>query len=260
MSVNRSHLLCISLAPGQANLAEVKRTGDRAKILRQSTLETASVGGLDQPAALGAALAEHLASNGYTTRHAVIGLCPRWVLARNKQVPPADPDAIRGIVNLQVEREFGGSASEMSFDYLLGETHSGAANASLLLVGVRKSVLQQVEQAALAAGLKIESITGTTLAAASGRTGTVVLVEPGVAGVMRVDNGRVAGMTSCPVDPTALGGSTGRSRLLADVSRCMLALPTGGDGDGLTFLLPPGRQRNRCPGAKASGRRTQRKS
>lgn len=237
MPTHRSYLLSIALTPTSARLAEVKRSGDGVQVLRQSTLLFAPDAGLAEPAALGAALAEHFKSQGYSTTHAVVGLCPRWVLTRHKSVPPADADAMRGIVNLQIEREFAASSAEMSFDYL-HDAPTGDQQSPLLLAAVRSTVLRQVEQALLSAGLKLEAITPTTLAASPQRSGTVVLVEQGVAGVMRVRGGRVMGLVSCPVPTDGLGDEKARSRFLADLSRCMLQLPGGEADDGVTLLLP----------------------
>jgi hypothetical protein len=239
MPSHRSHLLSIALTPSGAQIAEAKRAGQGVSIVRRSTLLFEPDAGLDSPAALGAALSEHLKQQGYATKHAVIGLCPRWVLARHKHVPPADADALRGIVNLQVEREFAGSASDMSFDYVLGGPAGDDGQAPLLLAAVRKGVLGQVEQAAKAAGLHIEAITPTTFAAAdSERSGTVALIEPGVAGVMRVQSGAVVGLASCPADPDALADAEARDRLLANLSRCALQLPSVDPPGGLTLVLP----------------------
>eukprot|EP00752_Nemacystus_decipiens_P014029 g12465.t1 len=219
-----------------ADLVEAKRSGDRVQTLRRSKLSFAPGVGLDQPAALGAALEEHLKANDYAVKQVVIGLCPRWVLTRHKQVPSADADAIRGIVNLQIEREFAVGSSEMAFDYLLSKS-VGQGNAPLLLAGVRRSVLGQVREAANIAGLKIEAVTPTPLAAATGRSGVVVLVEDGVAGVVEVNDGQVVAMASCHADPEALNDEAARSRFLADLSRCMLQLP-GGQRSDLTLILP----------------------
>lgn len=234
----RSHLLSITLTPDSADIVEAKRAGSAVQVARRSTLVFAADGGLDQPASLGAALAGHLKENGYGTKHAVIGLCPRWVLSRHKHVPPADKDAMRGIVNLQIEREFAASASEMRFDYLLGQTPDADGKVSLLLAGARESVLQQVEQAALAAGLKVHAVTPTSLAVAAGCRGTVIFLESGVAGVMRVADGAVLGLASCQADPAGLGEAPVRARLLTDLSRCMLQLPGSEADAGLTLIVP----------------------
>jgi hypothetical protein len=238
MSTNRSTLLGVALTPTSADLSEVRRDGKGVKVLRRSTLVFAPDAGLDQPANLGAALAEHLESNGYTTRHAVIGLCPRWVLTRLKQVPPADRDAIRGIVNLQIERDFAGSASDMTFDYLLGEVAGGSTDAPLVLAGVRQTVLDQARQAAQAAGLRTETITPTAFAAASKHSGTVIQIEDGVAGVLRVRDGMVEALASCQADANALHDPTARGRLLSDLSRCVMQLPGGAASGDVTVILP----------------------
>ena len=238
MSTNRSTLLGIALTPTSADLAEVRRTGKNTQVLRRSTLTFVQGGGLDQPAKLGAALAEHLETNGYTTRNAVIGLCPRWVLTRLKQVPPADQETLRGIVNLQIERDFAGSASDMAFDYLIGQAPADSTDAPLVLAGVRRSVLEQAKQASHAAGLRVSAITPTTFATAAKHTGTVIQLEDGVAGVLRVRDGQVASLASCHAEPSTLSDPAKRERLLADLSRCMMQLPGGLLDEGATLILP----------------------
>ncbi|MFN3167810.1 MAG: hypothetical protein ACE37H_12175 [Phycisphaeraceae bacterium] len=239
MPSHRSHLLSIALTPSCAQIAEAKRAGAGVSIVRRSTLMFAPDAGLDAPAALGVALSEHLKQQGYGTKHAVIGLCPRWVLARHKHAPPADADALRGIVNLQVEREFAGSASEMRFDYVIGGPAGEDGQVPLLLAAVRRGVLSQVELVAKAAGLAIEAITPTTFAAADpGRSGAVAVIEPGVAGVMRVQGGAVIGLASCPAEPDTLADADARDRLLAHLSRCALQLPSVDPAGGLMLVLP----------------------
>ncbi len=239
MANARSHLVAIALTPTAAQIAEVKRSGARVQVLQNSTLVLTEDTGLHAPEALGEALAEHLRQHKYGCKHAVVGLCPRWVLGRHKRVPVADRDAMRGIVNLQIEREFAGSSAEMAFDYLLDKTSVDVdRQAPLLIAGVRRSVLEQALQVTEAAGLKVESVTPTTLAAAPGRSGTVVLVEQGVAGVMRVQGGVVVGLGSCPVGAGGLGDEATRSRFLSDLARSLLQLPGADDENGLTVLLP----------------------
>jgi hypothetical protein len=238
MPSQRSHLLCITLTPTSADLAEVRRSGNSVQVLRRSTLAFAEGAGMDQPAALGAALAEHLDQTGYNERHAVIGLCPRWVLTRHKHVPPADADIMRGIVNLQIEREFAASAAEMTFDYKLADAADAENRAPMLLAGVHSKILRQVEQVAIAAGVKIDAITPTTLAAASGRSGTVIQVEHGIAGVMRVSAGHATGLSSCSADPDQLGDADARQAMLVDLSRCVLQLPSDEHESATSLILP----------------------
>lgn len=235
---SRSHLLCITLTPGSAHIVEAKRAGQGAQLIRHSTLDLVPGADLDAPAGLGSALAQHLKQQGYGSRHAVIGLCPRWVLARQRMVPPADSESMRGIVSLQIEREFAGSSSTMTFDYLANQAGDDAAQTALLLAGARSSVLRQIEQAAIAAGLQLDGITATPIAAATGLSGTVVLVEPGVSAVMRVQGGRVIAMASCNAEPGTLAEQQGRTKLIADVSRCLLQLPGETVGEAVTLLLP----------------------
>lgn len=241
MPSQRSHLLSITLTPTTADIAEAKRTASGAQIAQRSTLVYPDGVGLSDPAALGAALADHLKATGYGTRHAVIGLCPHWVLARHKNVPPADTEALRGIVNLQIEREFASSMADMAFDYMTGKPNPDSETRPLLIVGVRRSLLQQVEQAANTAGLKVQAITPTSFAAIHQpiEDGTAVLFEPGFMGVMRVQGGSIVGLTSSPVDTAALNDAQSRLRILTDLSRCMLQLQSADSAGSLTLLLPP---------------------
>lgn len=238
MPSHRSCLLCITLTPSSADLAEVRRAGDSVQVLRRSTLVFPAGVGMDRPVELGAALAEHIEQTGYTERHAVIGLCPRWVLTRHKMVPPADANAMRGIVNLQIEREFAGSASEMTFDYQLAEGSDADNRSPLLLAGVHTKILRQAEQVASAAGLKVHAITPTTLAAARGRSGIVIQVEHGTAGVLCVSDGQTIALAACPADPDHLGDADARRTLITDMSRCVLQLPSEHVATERSLILP----------------------
>ena len=238
MPAQRNHLLTITLTPDTVRIVEAKRAGHGVKVLRNSSLEMSDGVGLDHPAALGTALTEHLQAEGYSTRHAVIGLSSRWILARHKPVPPADADAMRGIVNLQIEREFAGGASEMTFDYTNTTVTPADGQSSILLAGVRNKILNQVQQTAVHAKLKLVGITPTAIAAASRHDGAVILIDGGVASVMRVQQGSLLGVASCTADLSTLANSEGHSKLTGDLSRALLQLPSG-DSENKTALLLP---------------------
>jgi Tfp pilus assembly PilM family ATPase len=238
MSTPRTTILAIAFTPTSADVAEVRRAGKRVEVLGHTRYAFPPSIGLDQPAVLGEALAEHLQANGISARHAVVGLCPQWVLARRIQVPPTDRDAIRGIVNLQIERGFAGSASEMAFDYWLGAATAGGNEAPLVLAGARKKIVQQAEQAVAAAGLRVEAVTPTAFAAATDRRGVVVQLEDGVAGVVAMRDNAIEALASCPVDLARLDESASRKQLLDDLTRCTMQLSGSAARDGVTLILP----------------------
>lgn len=238
MPSQRSHLLCITLTPSSADLAEVRRSGSRVQVVQRSTLTFPTGVGIEQPTALAKALSEHLEQAGYTERHTVIGLCSRWVLTRHKRVPPTDADTMRGIVNLQIEREFAASAAEMTFDYRLSKVTDTDNHSALMLAGVHNKTLRQAEQIAKEAGLKIDSITPTILAAASGQSGVVIQIEQDIAGVIRVNDGEVIALASCPADLAHLEDPDAQRRLVTDLSRCLMQLPGDDNDSGVSLLLP----------------------
>src|SRR4030042_2095628 len=60
----------------------------------------------ENAADLGDQLRRVLRDRGVSSRRAIVGLPAKWVLAREADVPPADPEAVAGLLGIQAARAF----------------------------------------------------------------------------------------------------------------------------------------------------------
>ena len=165
---------------------ELARSGRGAQVTRLGEFEYPAGVSPDSPADLGRALGEFLRSRRFSARRAVVGLPLRWAVVKPKEVPPADPSAVAGLLLLQAEREFALEPQDLVFEYA-GQSDPSAARTVLLLAVQRKRV-ESVVAMAEAASLTVEAVTlsAVALAAETGRqfvehAGAVLHVAPGVA-------------------------------------------------------------------------------
>jgi hypothetical protein len=154
----------LGLAVGERAVAcaEVQVQGDRRTVRRTATFTFGPDLSLDKPEAAGQALAAFLRQKKFSASRAVVGLPARWLIALEKQVPPAAQEAARATLRLQAERLAVSESGELAFDFA-GETSTATAS-KVLLVGVPKTRLANVEKLLDAAGMSIVAITSTALA------------------------------------------------------------------------------------------------
>ncbi len=115
--------------------------------------------------ALGAQLRQFLRDQNFSAKQAVIGLAAKWVLAKEIAVPPASADTLAGMLSIQAERAFALNAGELAFDYC--SQAGGAEKGQVLLLAAQRQLVQQVEELARAAGLRVRSVTVSALALGS---------------------------------------------------------------------------------------------
>ena len=163
-----SSFLGIALSDAGATCAEVAG-GDRHAMRRMSAFTFPAGANLDAPAAAGAALASFLRQNHFGASRAVVGVPARWLIAVERDVPPADEELSHAALRLQAERLAVAESGELVFDYA-GET-STSTPTRVLLVAMRRERLERVEKMIDAAGLTLVAVTSTGLAMASAAGG-----------------------------------------------------------------------------------------
>src|SRR5439155_2127905 len=99
-----SNLLGLAVSDRAITCAELSVTGERRSARRTAVFELPAELSLEQPAAVGQALALFLRSNRFTASRAVIGLPARWLFAVEKELPPAGEAEARSALRLQAER------------------------------------------------------------------------------------------------------------------------------------------------------------
>ena len=118
---------------------------------------------------LGDALRQFLRDRGFTAKSAVIGIPARWLLLRQKEVPPADAHSLIPMLRLGAEAEFTTEAGELSYDFA-GDAHAGDARTVVLMATPTRRI-EAVAAMCHAAGLKTLAVTpsAVTLGEATGK-------------------------------------------------------------------------------------------
>jgi len=162
--------LGVAVSDRSVTCAEVSiGSGDRRTVRRTATFVFPPDATLDSPDALGQALAAFLRQRKFTASRVVAGVPARWLIAIEKEVPPADEQQARSMLRLQAERLAVAEHGDVVFDFA-GRTSSSTIS-KVLLVGMVRDKLHRVEQMMDAAGMSVVAITSTglTLAAAAAR-------------------------------------------------------------------------------------------
>ncbi len=157
----------LGLAVGDRTIAcvELSVTGERRSIRRTATFVLPADLSLEKPHGVGQALTAFLRQNRFGSTRAVVGIPARWLVALEKELPPADPESARASLRLQAERLAVSESGELVFDFT-GKTQSSLAS-RVLLVGTLKQRLENIERVMDAAGLHVIAVTSTGLALAA---------------------------------------------------------------------------------------------
>ncbi|UCD50677.1 MAG: hypothetical protein JSW27_24530 [Phycisphaerales bacterium] len=117
---------------------------------------------------LGRQFRQYLRANHFSSKHAIIGIPTKWIVAREIVAPPANPEALAGMLAIQAERVFSLNASELIFDYC-GQP-SASESRKILLLAARRQMIEQVKEIATVAGLQVQGVTVSALAFDKGRS------------------------------------------------------------------------------------------
>jgi hypothetical protein len=170
-----SSFLGIALSDTGAICAEVA-AGDRGALRRSAAFTFAPEATLDVPEGAGKALGAFLRQHRFGASRVVVGVPARWLIAVEREVPPADEDLARATLRLQAERLAVAESGELVFDYA-GKADPAAAS-KVLLVAMRRERLERIEKMIRAAGLSLAAVTSTglALASAAGEGGGVLML------------------------------------------------------------------------------------
>jgi len=136
---------------------------------------------LSQAESLGKALRLMLRREGFTASRCVVGLPTAWLAGREKTLPVADDESIRGALALATERDFASGPQELMFDYVRSQATTGTA---ALVVAVPRRIVEQLHVLCHTAGLHMAAITPSVAAlslagnAAAGATRMVLCLQP----------------------------------------------------------------------------------
>lgn len=163
--LSKTSFLGIAVGDRSVTVAEVAPVrGARDRWEARRVAEFVPPAGADAKAA-GEALGQFLRSNGFAPSRAVVGVPARWLVAREREVPPATPDAAAEVLRMQAERLFSAELGDVAIDYA-GAPHPSSPR-NVLLMALPRQQLERVVAMVEAAGCHAVAVTPTTLALAA---------------------------------------------------------------------------------------------
>ena len=233
-----ANFLGLAIAERAIVCAEVAVRGHGGTARRTATFAFPPELSLEQPEAVGTALATFLHQNKFGAKRAAVGVPARWLIAVEREVPPADDAAARAMLRLQAERLAVAESGEVVFDFT-GSPSSSAAS-KVLLVGMLRQRLERIEKLAEAAGLELEAVTSTGLALAAcaggkNEGGLLVLTRGGGEIVWR-HNDAPRMLRHVAVSAMNGHGSVNMVPLTAELRRAVTLAQTNGGGRDLLLL------------------------
>jgi hypothetical protein len=240
-----SSYLGVAVGDRAITCAEVAAAGSsRHAVRRTATFVPGEGMSLETPDATGQALAAFLRQKKFTATRAVVGVPARWLIAVEKEVPPADEEQAKAALRLQAERLAVAEHGEVVFDFA-GRTDR-AQLSKVLLVGMLRQRLENVERLLDAAGMNVISITSTGLALASataarGGDGGVLALVPGGGELVWRAGGSPRMLRHVPVAANGQVAPAGPASPIESELRRMIAMaPTNGSVASRSLLVLDG--------------------
>lgn len=173
---------CLGLAFSNRaiHVAEVQSSGEAFSLLRSLALPLDENELQKDAASLGKKLAQALKDKQFSAREAVAGIPAQWLMVKEKQLPPAAPDVLAGMLRIQAERDFSFDPEALAIDYVPGS--AGDQGQAVMLAATLRERVNSITGIASAAGLKLQAITPTSMALAqvSGAKSGIYLGANGV--------------------------------------------------------------------------------
>ncbi len=162
----------LGLAVTEHALRAVEVEASAGRRIVHGSVELPLSGGLSlaEPEALGKALRQALRGAGISASRCIVGLAAGYIAAREKLLPPANDEALKGVISLAVEREYASGASELVFDYLHFPTSKGVC---AMVAAAPRTLVDRISAMCKAAGLSLAGITSSTVVLASATAGDV---------------------------------------------------------------------------------------
>jgi hypothetical protein len=157
-------ILGLAVADRSIACAQLSTSSNKRVVRHIATFALPAELTFEQPAALGQALASFLRSHGFSATRAVVGVPAKWLIAHEKDVPPTDPQSLRALLRLHVERAGAVETGEMIFDYARDDDAGLREGGQVLMVGILRRQLDRIEQTMDAAGLTVVAVTPSSLA------------------------------------------------------------------------------------------------
>ncbi len=187
---------------------------------------------LNKPEELGAKLKAFLRHHEISATRAVVGVPAKWLIAQEKEIPPADEAQGLAVLRLHAERLSAGD--EMVFD-ATGEIASSAPT-RVLLLGMMRQQVDRLTRLCEAAGVHPAKMTSTAVAltgllAGKNNKPLVLMSRQGVEVVWQ--SGGTPLMVRHVAATEAIGGETAVAALAGELRRAFALAPSGGASGGV---------------------------
>src|SRR5687767_14801359 len=150
----------LGIAIGERSLAVVEVSASRG------AWEVRRCAQFDPPAENpGEAFGAFLREKRFSASQAVVGLPAKWIVAREKGIPPADETMAADVLRLQAERLFSSELKDLIFDY--AGTPDPNAPGKVLLLAMPRQQLDRAVAMLETAGLTVAGVLPSTLALAA---------------------------------------------------------------------------------------------
>ncbi|MHC4520516.1 MAG: pilus assembly protein PilM [Planctomycetota bacterium] len=210
-------------------VAEVAVRTGRPEVRRVGQWAFTDTLNADNARELGQQLKQFLHASHFSAKHAVVGIPTKWIVAKEIVAPPANADALAGVLSIQAERAFSLNASELVFDYC--GRPSASQSSKIMLLAARRQIIDQVREMVTSAGLRVQAVTVSALAfeQATSRTGSGqrygLYARPHYCEFWSQAAGRPGTLQHVPLLGTNGTADERAQRLTATIQRLMLLLP-----------------------------------
>jgi len=165
MVFRSSGILGLAIGDGEITCAQVAGTAAAARVQKLARFTFPAGASLEQPDRLGQQLRTFLREHHFSATRAVVGVPARWLIAQEKDLPPANEEQALAMLRLQAERMAVADNHELVVDAAADPDPARPTRA--LVIGMLQQHLDRVRQVCEAAGLTPVAVTPTALAVSS---------------------------------------------------------------------------------------------
>ena len=167
--IGTRHIVGLAVDDGGVVATELCIRSGRAEIRATGEFSWEKDFTVENAKELGEQLRRFLREGGFSSNRVAVGLAAKWVLAKEIETPPAVPEALAGMLNIQAERAFSLNAGQLVFDYC-GKT-STLEKSQVLLLAAPRQIINHIQAITDAAGLHVQLVTVSALACSGASCG-----------------------------------------------------------------------------------------
>ncbi len=156
--IGRRRHLGVAVGQRLVVAAEVEAAGGARRVRRVEQFALPEDLSWEEPGKVGELLGAWLRKSGLA-RDAVVGISARWLVTARHELPPAEREALVGLLRLAAERAFSLPREQLLCDYASAPPENTAGEA--LLVGARRERVEAAIEAVRAGGCRVRAVTAT---------------------------------------------------------------------------------------------------